>query len=209
MPIYELHGVKPVVSPNAYVHPLAVLIGDAIVEENCFVAPYATMRGDLGRLVLKRGSNLQEHCCMHGFPGSDTIVEEDGHIGHGAILHGCTTMPNVLIGMNSVVMDGAVIGENSMVGANSFVKANAPIPANSLVAGSPAKVIRELEPGEIAWKSEGTKHYQGLIDVYGSTLREVQPDSEVSNDRPRLMLNGYQTKPARPDQASQTVKEGN
>ena len=151
---------------------------------------------------------------MHGFPGSDTIVEENGHIGHGAILHGCTTKPNVLIGMNSVIMDGATIGENTIVGANSFVKANESIEANSLVAGSPARVIRSLGPDEIAWKSEGTRHYQGLVDVYRDTLREVQPATEVSENRPRLLLNNYQplnnyrTKSSRSDRPNQSTQEG-
>ncbi|SUC44546.1 carnitine operon protein CaiE [Providencia stuartii] len=64
---------------------------------------------------------------MHGFPQYDTIIEENGHIGHGAILHGCHIKRNALVGMNSVIMDGAVIGENSIVGACSFVKAESGI----------------------------------------------------------------------------------
>ena len=81
---------------------------------------------------------------MHGFPEQDTVVEEDGHIGHSAILHGCIIRRNALVGMNAVVMDGATIGENSIVGAAAFVKAKAEMPANHLILGSPAKAIREL-----------------------------------------------------------------
>jgi len=110
MPIYSLNGVTPVVENGAYVHPDAILIGDVYVLNGAFVAPMATMRGDFGRLILGEGANLQEHCCMHGFPGTDTVVEENGHIGHGAILHGCTIKENALIGMNSTVLDNAVIG---------------------------------------------------------------------------------------------------
>ena len=195
MPSYELNGIRPVVKPSAFVHPLAVLIGDVIVYENCFVAPYAVMRGDFGRLILGPGANLQDNCCMHGFPGSDTIVEENGHIGHGAILHGCVVKKNALIGMNSTIMDNAVIGENSIVAANSFVKANFEISANSLAAGSPAKVIRELRAEEIAWKSEGTVEYQKLAEAYLTGLNEVEPDTEIHSDRAPNQRSTFTTKP--------------
>ena len=89
MPVYEINGVRPVVHPTAYVHPTAVLIGDVIVGPRCYIAPLASLRGDFGRLILEEGANLQDTCVMHGFPGADTVVEKDGHIGHGAVLHGC------------------------------------------------------------------------------------------------------------------------
>lgn len=195
MPSYELNGIRPVVKPGAYVHPLAVLIGDVIVYENCFVAPHAVMRGDFGRLILRPGANLQDNCCMHGFPGTDTIVEENGHIGHGAILHGCVVKKNALIGMNSTIMDNAIIGENSIIAANSFVKANFEVAANSLAAGSPAKVIRELREEEIAWKSQGTIEYQLLAQAYLGGLAEVEPDTEIDSDRATNNRSTFTTKP--------------
>ena len=87
--IYSIDGVIPVVHPEAFVHPTAVLIGDVIIGPGCYVGPCASLRGDFGRLVLERGANLQDSCVMHGFPNTDTVIEEDGHIGHGAVLHGC------------------------------------------------------------------------------------------------------------------------
>lgn len=195
MPCYELDGIRPVVKKGAYVHPLAVLIGDVIVHEGCFVAPYAVMRGDFGRLILGPGANLQDNCCMHGFPGTDTIVEENGHIGHGAILHGCVIKKNALVGMNSTIMDNAVVGENSLVAANSFVKAGFEIADNSLAAGSPAKVIRTLRDEEIEWKSKGTLEYQMLAKTYLSGLKEVQADSEIDEDRERNARSNFSTKP--------------
>lgn len=195
MPCYEFNGLRPVVKSGAYVHPLAVLIGDVIVHENCFVAPHAVMRGDFGRLILGPGANLQDNCCMHGFPGTDTIVEENGHIGHGAILHGCVVKKNALIGMNSTIMDNAIIGENSIIAANSFVKANFEVAANSLAAGSPAKVIRELREEEITWKSQGTAEYQKLAEAYLSGLNEVEPDTEIHADRSRNDRSTFKTKP--------------
>src|SRR5690242_18502569 len=80
--IYSIDGVIPVVHPEAFVHPTAVLIGDVIVGPGCYVGPCASLRGDFGRLILERGANLQDGCVMHGFPNTDTLIEEDGHIGH-------------------------------------------------------------------------------------------------------------------------------
>src|SRR5262245_41850310 len=78
--VYAIDGVTPVIDPSAFVHPDAVLIGDVIVGPGCYVAPGASLRGDMGRLVMGRGANLQDNCIVHGFPGTDTVIEEDGHI---------------------------------------------------------------------------------------------------------------------------------
>lgn len=125
---------------------------------------------------------------MHGFPGTDTVVEADGHIGHGAVLHGCRVGRNALIGMNAVIMDNAVIGESSIVAASAFVKAGAEIPARSLAAGMPAKVLRALSDEEIAWKVAGTRTYQDLTRRCLATLVEATPLSAVEPDRPRIAL---------------------
>lgn len=184
--VYSIDGITPVVHPTAYVHPSAVLIGDVIVGPRCYVGPGASMRGDFGRLILEEGANLQDTCVMHGFPGSDTVVEVDGHIGHGAVLHGCRVGRNVLVGMNAVVMDDVVLGEDSIVAAMAFVKAGTIIPPRSLVVGSPARVLRELRDDEIAWKSAGTKQYQDLAIRSLQTMQEVVALTEVEPDRKRI-----------------------
>ncbi|WP_296058347.1 phenylacetic acid degradation protein PaaY [uncultured Amphritea sp.] len=186
MKVYSIDGITPVVDPTAYVHPTAVLIGDVIVGPGCYVGPAACLRGDFGRLELKKGANLQDTCVMHGFPGTDTVVEEDGHIGHGAVLHGCVIGKNALVGMNSVIMDGAVIGESAIVAAMSFVKASMDVPARTLVAGSPARVIKELSDKEIDWKASGTRQYQELAIRSMNTMQEVEALTEVEANRPRL-----------------------
>ena len=173
--VYAIDGIVPVVHPSAHVHPSAVLIGDVIVGPDCYVGPCASLRGDFGRLILERGANLQDTCVMHGFPGTDTVVEEDGHIGHGAVLHGCRIRRNALVGMNAVIMDNAIVGESSIVAASAFVKAGMEIPPRVLVAGMPAKVIRELSDEEIHWKGEGTATYQDLTRRCLATLVETDP----------------------------------
>jgi phenylacetic acid degradation protein len=194
MPIFEFEGIRPVVDPTAFVHPTAVLIGDVIVGAGCLVGPCASLRGDIGRLILREGSNVQDNCTLHCFPGKDVIVEEDGHVGHGAVLHSCTVKRNAIIGMNAVVMDDAVIGEDSFVAAMAFVKAGTIVQPRTLVAGVPAKVIRELSDDEIKWKSEGTAIYQKLAQRYLATLKEVQPLREMEKDRKRVPDFGYKPK---------------
>lgn len=188
MPIYEIDGVRPVVHPTAYVHPTAVLIGDVIVGPRCYVGPLASLRGDFGRLVLEEGANVQDTCVMHGFPEDDTVVEVDGHIGHGAVLHGCRVGRNAMVGMNAVVMDKAVVGAESIVGATAFVKAGMVIPPRSLVLGAPARVMREVSDEEIAWKSYGTRQYHDLNARSMRSLREVDAFTEVEPDRKRLVF---------------------
>lgn len=186
--VYAIDGIVPVVDPSAYVHPSAVLIGDVIVGPDCYVGPCASLRGDFGRLILERGSNLQDTCVMHGFPGTDTVVEEDGHIGHGAVLHGCRVGRNALVGMNAVIMDNAVIGESSIVAASAFVKAGMEIPPRVLVAGMPAKVIRALSDEEVRWKSAGTATYQDLARRSLATMEETVPLLAVEPGRKRIHM---------------------
>ncbi|MBI1395871.1 MAG: phenylacetic acid degradation protein PaaY [Betaproteobacteria bacterium] len=192
MPCYELDGIRPVVHATSYVHPTAVLIGDVIIGPRCYIAPTASLRGDFGRLIVEEGANVQDGCVMHGFPGTDTIIEPDGHIGHGAVVHGCRIGRNALVGMNAVVMDNAVVGESSIVAASAFVKAGMIIPPRSLVAGVPARVLRELTDDEIAWKSEGTRTYQELAIRSLGSMREVPPLAEIDPDRGRMPVDATQ-----------------
>lgn len=186
MPVYSFEGLTPVVHPTAFIHPTAVLIGDVIVGEGVYIGPGASLRGDFGRIEVHRGANVQDNCVMHSFPGAGAIIEEDGHIGHGAIVHGARVGRNVLVGMNAVLMDKVYVGENSIVGAMAFVKAEMQISPNVLVAGAPARIIRELKDSEIAWKKTGTQEYKDLAVRCRETLRECAPLSEVEPDRPRL-----------------------
>jgi phenylacetic acid degradation protein len=190
MPCYAIDGLVPVVDPTAYVHPTAVLIGDVLVGPRCYAGPAASLRGDFGRIVLQEGANVQDTCVMHGFPARDTLIESDGHVGHGAVLHGCTIRRNALVGMNAVVMDEAEVGESSIVAACAFVKAGMRIGARSLVAGVPARVLRELTEDELAWKIEGTRQYHDLAVRSLATLREVQPLTAPEPDRRRFEFAG-------------------
>jgi len=111
--IFGFEGLIPVIDPAAFVHPSATLIGDVIISARCFVGPGAVLRGDLGRLIMHAGSNVQDTCVLHSYPGYDVVIEEDGHVGHGAVLHGCRIGRNAMVGINAVVLDQAEIGAES------------------------------------------------------------------------------------------------
>ena len=186
--VYAINGVTPVVDPTAYVHPSAILIGDVIVGAGCYIGPCASLRGDFGRIEVRAGANLQDSCVAHGFPGTDTIVAEEGHVGHGAILHGCVVERNALIGMNAVINDSAVIGESAIVAAMAFVKAKMVVPPRTLVAGTPARIVRTLTETELAWKIEGTRSYQDLTKRSLATMQATHPLAQVEPDRKRIEL---------------------
>ena len=186
MPCYAIDGLVPVVDPSAHVHPTAVLIGDVWIGPGVYIGPCASLRGDFGRIVIEAGANVQDNCTLHGFPGADTLVEADGHIGHGAVLHGCIVRRDALVGMNAVVMDEAEIGEQAIVAASAFVRAGMKVPPRMLLAGVPGTVIRELSAQEIAWKRDGTLVYQALVGRCHESLREVAP--LAADDRARWRL---------------------
>ncbi len=159
---YSIDGVAPVIDSSAFVHPDAVIIGDVIIGADCYVGPGASLRGDFGRIILERGSNVQDNCILHSLPGLDLVIGPDGHIGHGAVIHGARVGTNAMVGMNSVIMDHAIIGVSSIIAAMSFVKSGAEIPALHMAAGIPARVVRELTDDELAIKIESTRQYQLL-----------------------------------------------
>ena len=186
--VYSIDGVVPVVDPTAFVHPSAVLIGDVIVGPGCYIGPAACLRGDFGHIEVRAGANIQDTCVLHGYPGLGTIVEEDGHVGHGAVLHGCRVERNGLVGMNAVVNDNAVVGDSAIVAAMAFVKAGMVIPPRTIASGVPAKVLRALTDTELAWKAEGTRQYQDLARRSLATMRAVAPLPAPESDRKRLDL---------------------
>jgi len=185
MAIYALEEFIPVVAPGAFVHPQASLIGDVIVASGCYIGPGASLRGDFGRIVVGPGANVQDCCVLHSFPAHDTLLEEDAHIGHGAVLHGCTVRRGALVGIGAILMDDVVVEEEAFVGAASFVRAGFIVPARTLVTGAPARIVRPLKPEELAWKATGTREYQELAARCLAMLRECKPLEAPEANRPR------------------------
>lgn len=186
MTVYSINGITPVVHPSAYVHPTACLIGDVIIGSGCYIGPCASLRGDMGRIMVGDNANIQDTCVLHCGPGAELIVENEGHIGHGAVLHGCKIEKNVLVGINAIVMDGSKIGESSIIAAGSFVKTGFSCPPHSLIIGSPGRVVRELTEQEILKKRKETEVYMRLAIRSLETMKDTKPLTQAERGRRRI-----------------------
>ena len=187
--IYEFNGYRPVVHETAYVHPQAVVTGNVVIGRDVYIGPGAALRGDWGEIIIEDGCNVQENCTIHMFPGTTVRLSEGAHVGHGAIIHGATLKENCLIGMNAVVMDNAVVGKNAVVGALAFVPDGMEIPEGKIAVGNPAKLVKDMSPERIQWKTEGTRLYQSLPKELHETLKACDPLREVPADRKPITEN--------------------
>lgn len=182
--IYSFKGFIPVIHETAFVHPQAAVTGNVIIGKNVYIGPGAALRGDWGAIVIEDGCNVQENCTLHMFPGTTVLLKEAAHIGHGAVIHGATIGRNCLVGMNAVIMDNVVLGNECIVGAMSFLKADESFEARSLIAGNPAKKIKEVSEEMIQWKSKGTQLYQSLPADMKLYWQETEPLRTLPDKRP-------------------------
>jgi len=183
--VYSFKGFTPVVHPSSFIHPQAAVTGNVIIGKDVYIGPGAAIRGDWGGIIIKDGCNVQENCTIHMFPGITVTLHESSHIGHGAIIHGATIGKNCLVGMNSVIMDDCIIEDECIIGALTFIKAKTTIPRRSLVAGNPARIIKEVSDEMIAWKTKGTQLYQTLPNDCQQSLEKSEPLTALPDDRPQ------------------------
>lgn len=183
---FKFEDFVPVCPDSSFVHPQATVIGNVIIGEDCYIGPHAVLRGDWGRIIIGNGCNVQEGCCLHMFPGKDVILEDNAHVGHGAIIHGATLKKNCMIGMNAVIMDDAIVGEEAIVGALAFVKAKAEIPSRKIAVGNPAKIIADVSDNRAAWKTAGTELYQTLPKTWKEKTEETKPLKNIEPNRPKM-----------------------
>jgi phenylacetic acid degradation protein len=120
------------------------------------------------------------------FPGITVVLDEAAHVGHGAIIHGARIGANALIGMNAVIMDHAVVGAGAIVGALSFVPEGMRISDRMIAVGNPARMVKAVSDEMLAWKTEGTRLYQGLPAQLRASLRPCEPLRERPPGRPEL-----------------------
>ena len=175
MPVYALDGVAPILpAPGRFwIAPSATLIGDVLLSEDVGVWFGAVLRGDNERLTIGARSNVQEGVTMHTDAGQPLVIGEDCTIGHNAILHSCAIGDRSLIGMGAIILNGAKIGKECLVGAGALVTENKTFPDRSLIVGSPAKAVRELDDATVAKLKESADRYVANGRRYAGGLREL------------------------------------
>lgn len=159
MPLYALGDKRPTCHPSAWIAPSADLIADVVLHEDASVWFGAVIRADNTTILVGARSNVQEGAMLHSDPGAPLTVGEDCTIGHHAILHGCTVGNRSLIGMGAVILNHAVIAEDCIVGAGALVTEGKTFPAGSLIVGSPARAVRQLDAEALAKLKLSAQHY--------------------------------------------------
>ncbi|WP_087750820.1 gamma carbonic anhydrase family protein [Paraburkholderia caledonica] len=172
MPIYELHGRRPEISPSAYIFENAVIIGDVALSDDVSIWSGVTIRGDNDAIVIERGSNVQEGSVLHVDPECPLHIGPDVTVGHQAMLHGCTIGEGSLIGIGAVVLNKAKVGRNCLIGAGAIIPEGREIPDCSLVIGI-GKILRELSAEEIVGIQAGTASYIEKGRLYRTQLRRI------------------------------------
>lgn len=171
--IRALGDKVPTIAESAYVDENATVIGDVELGEKASVWPGAVLRADGGSITVRDGANVQDNVVFHAdAPDKQVLVEERATVGHSAVVHNATVGRESLIGMNAVVLDDAEIEEYSVVAAGSVVTESQTVPDHSLVAGTPAEVLRE-GLSESAGFFEGGEEYVELAATYREESRIV------------------------------------
>ena len=135
---------QPTLGRGVYLARTAVVLGDVTLGDFSSVWYGAVLRGDLNRIIIGSGTNIQDNAVVHLADEFPTILGDFVTVGHSAIIHACTVGNECLIGMGCTILDGAVIGNQCLIGANALVTQGMKIPDGSLVLGSPAKIVRQL-----------------------------------------------------------------
>ena len=167
--ILPFRGVMPVIHPSAFIAPTATVIGNVTIGPEASVWFGCTLRADMSSIEIGARTNIQDHTVVHLASDVPTRIGSDVSVGHRCILHACTVGNRVLVGMGSILMDGAVVGEDSVVGAGSLLSRGKIFPPGSLILGNPARVLRPLTEEEKAGIAELARKY---VDVKNNYLHQ-------------------------------------
>ncbi len=173
MPIRSYQGELPVIGADVYVDATALVIGRVMLAKDVSLWPYVVVRGDVNSITIGARSNIQDLSVLHvthdgpyspgGFP---LVIGEDVTVGHKCLLHACRIGDRCLIGMGSIVMDGAVIETEVLLGAGSLVSPGKLLESGNLYRGSPAQKVRALTAKELEMLHYSSAHYVNLKDAY-------------------------------------------
>ena len=186
MPLFNFEGKQPQVHPSAFVAATATLIGDVVVEEDASIWYGAVLRGDFGRITVRRGANVQDNSVIHTQPGMPVEIGPGATVAHNCTVHSAVLEEHALVGNGSVVLDGAVVGAGSLIAAGSVVGPNTKIPPGILAAGSPAQVKRPLEGQAAAWVRDNPVGYIELGRRHRTGIRSIPWKPEPRSEERRV-----------------------
>jgi len=145
--ILPVNGISPEIPEDCFVAPNATIVGDVKMGKECSIWFNAVVRGDVNSIQMGDRVNVQDGACIHcTYKKTKTVIGNNVSIGHNAIVHGCKVEDNVLIGMGAIVMDDATIGQNSIIAAGAVVLEGTEVPAGTIFAGVPAKKVKDISP---------------------------------------------------------------
>lgn len=174
--LYKFDGKQPVVGKNSYVSDTARVIGDVVIEDNCYIGHGAILRGDYGRIEIGDGTAVEEGAIVHAPPNDVNRIGKKVTIGHAAVVHGKYIGDQAVIGMGSVISIWAEIGEWAIVGEGSVVKLKQIIPPKVVAAGNPAKIVREIAEKDQEFWTWGKQIYIDLAKKYLSVgMEPIEP----------------------------------
>ncbi|WP_206951907.1 gamma carbonic anhydrase family protein [Trinickia acidisoli] len=173
MPIYKLGEHAPTIHESVFVADTAAIIGKVTLEENASVWFGAAIRGDNEPITISSSSNVQENAVLHTDPGRPLSIGRGVTVGHQAMLHGCTIGDGSLVGIQAVILNGAVIGRHCLVGAGSVVTENKTFPDRSLILGSPARVARELTDEEVEHLVQSAESYVARRELFKARVVRI------------------------------------
>ncbi|MGE8034895.1 gamma carbonic anhydrase family protein [Lysinibacillus sp. KCTC 33748] len=172
--IYPFKGKTPNIDPSVFIADYATVTGDVTIGAETTIWFNTVIRGDVSPTIIGKRVSIQDLCCLHQSPKYPLIIEDEVTVGHQVTLHSCTIRKKALIGMGSIILDGAEIGEGAFIGAGSLVPPGKVIPPNSLALGRPAKVVRELN-------DEDKEDMERIIHEYvekGQYYKSLQPKNK-------------------------------
>ncbi|MFA5448181.1 MAG: gamma carbonic anhydrase family protein [Sphaerochaeta sp.] len=170
--IYKHKNHQPQITDTCFIAPTAVVIGDAHLEANVNLWYGAVVRADVNRITIGEETNIQDNAVLHVTYANSLSIGKRCTVGHGAIVHACTVEDDCLIGMGSIILDGAVIGSQSLVGAGAVVPPNKHFPPRSLLLGSPAKMVRTLTDEDLAGMQKNVDEYLALAKEAEASIGE-------------------------------------
>lgn len=174
--VYAFGGKQPTVGNGVFIAPSATLIGDVLIEDEVSIWFGAVVRADFERIVVGRGSCIQDNAVVHCAPDLPTIIGSNATIGHSALLEGCSIGDGALVGMGAIVLQGGRVGAGSVVAAGSVVVEGQLIPGGVVATGAPAVVKKPVSGSSRRWVETAAAEYQALQRRYAARLEQIKPE---------------------------------